>query len=357
MSYAKQKKFIINVLFAGLIGLLIFLILSYGLKLASPFIFAAIFAYLLRRPAKFLNKITKIPYKLIAFFMVLLFFCTIGVLIALIGIKLFSLLVEFISTLPFHYKDQIVPALNTLFDDIEAQIARVDPTLKPFLNDLFAQFIQLVGELVSGISVKLVGFLSGIASSMPLFFIKALLMVISTFFMTLDYEILTSFLRRQVSERYQPLVEEIKNYVVGTLFVCIRSYALIMLITFTELYIGFNIINIEKPLTAAVLIAIFDILPVLGTGGIMIPWAIISLLQGNIQLAVSLLIIYLIVTVVRNILEPKIVGSQIGLHPVVTLLSLFVGAQLFGLVGLLAFPISLSLLRHLNSKGTIQLFK
>ena len=356
MDYSRQKKFIVNMLFAGLIGLLVCVVLRYGFKLASPFIFAAIFAYVIRRPANFISRKTKAPYKLIAFIMVLLFFCCLGLVISLIGAKLISLLADFISGLPVQYKDQIVPALTKLFDDIEISVSKVDPSLQSFLNDVFAQFIQLVGDLVSGISVKLVGLISGIASSLPMVFIKTLLMIISTFFMTMDYELLTGFLVRQVPERYQPLFKEIKNYIVGTLFVCIGSYALIMSITFTELYLGFSIIGIEKPFMAAILIALFDILPVLGTGGIMIPWALISLLQQNVQLAISLLIIYLVVTVIRNIIEPKIVGSRIGLHPVVTLLSLFIGAQLFGLIGLLGFPITLSLLKHLNDSGIIRLF-
>ena len=67
--------------------------------------------------------------------------------------------------------------------------------------------------------------------------------------------------------------------------------------------------------------------------------------------------VYLVITVVRNIIEPKIVGSQIGLHPVVTLVSMFVGAQLLGVLGLFGFPIGLSLLRYLNETGSIRLFK
>jgi predicted PurR-regulated permease PerM len=130
-----------------------------------------------------------------------------------------------------------------------------------------------------------------------------------------------------------------------------------MSITFIELSIGFTIIGIGKPLLIAVLIALFDILPVLGTGGIMVPWIVISAIQSNYSLALGLLILYMVITIVRNIIEPKIVGSQIGLHPVVTLVSLFVGAQLFGVIGLFGFPITLSLLRHLNETGAIKLFK
>lgn len=78
---------------------------------------------------------------------------------------------------------------------------------------------------------------------------------------------------------------------------------------------------------------------------------------GSHGLALGLLVVYLVITVVRNIIEPKIVGSQIGLHPVVTLVSMFVGAQLLGVLGLFGFPIGLSLLRYLNETGSIRLFK
>ena len=143
----------------------------------------------------------------------------------------------------------------------------------------------------------------------------------------------------------------------GTLFVCIRSYAIIMSITFVELSIGLSIIGVDNAIVIALLIAIFDILPVLGTGGIMIPWAVITAIQGDYSMAIALFAVYIVVTIIRNIIEPKIVGSQLGLHPVATLASLFVGAQLFGAVGLFGFPIGLSLLRYLNEQGTLKIFK
>ena len=89
----------------------------------------------------------------------------------------------------------------------------------------------------------------------------------------------------------------------------------------------------------------------------MIPWAVITAIQGDYSMAIALFAVYIVVTIIRNIIEPKIVGSQLGLHPVATLASLFVGAQLFGAVGLFGFPIGLSLLRYLNEQGTLKIFK
>ena len=140
---------------------------------------------------------------------------------------------------------------------------------------------------------------------------------------------------RLIGERGRALLLHIREYLVGTLLICIRSYALIMSITFLELSIGLTLIGVEHSIPTALCIALFDILPVLGTGGIMIPWTVISLLQGRYALGVGLAVVYLAVTVIRNILEPKIVGGQLGLHPVVTLAGMFIGAQLFGIIGLL----------------------
>ena len=218
--------------------------------------------------------------------------------------------------------------------------------------------MQSIGEIISSVSVSLVGGLSSLlATSLPGLFIKLLLMIISTFFIALDYDRIASFFVRQLSENAQEVFWEIKEYVTGTLFVCIRSYAIIMSITFVELSIGLSVIGIENAVVIALLIAIFDILPVLGTGGIMIPWAVITAIQGEYRMAIALFAVYIVVTIIRNIIEPKIVGSQLGLHPVATLASLYVGAQLFGAVGLFGFPIALSLLRYLNEQGTIKIFK
>ena len=95
-------------------------------------------------------------------------------------------------------------------------------------------------------------------------------------------------------------------------------------------------------LLKAAIIAILDIMPILGTGGIMIPWAIISLVLGYTRLGLELLLIYAIVTVVRNYVEPKIVGTQLGLHPIITLIAMFIGLRLFGFWGLFGLPVGIS---------------
>jgi sporulation integral membrane protein YtvI len=357
MDYEKQKRFIVNLLYSGLIILLVTITIRYGLGLVSPFLAAFIIAYFLKTPAKWIAGKTKLSYKLIAMLLVLLFYSTVGILISLLGIKLVTVTVNMVMALPSIYTTKIEPALNYIFKGIEQTVSRMDPALVESINGLFTQFVQSIGELITNLSVKVVEAFTSYASLLPGMFVKILMMIISTFFIAGDYDLLIEFVSRQFSDKAGRLLLQIKEYVVGTLFVCIRSYALIMMITFVELSIGLSVIRVPNGILIALAISIFDILPVLGTGGIMLPWMIISAIQGKYSLAIGLLVVYLVITVIRNILETQIVGRQMGLHPIVTLVSMFVGAQLFGVIGLLSFPIFFSLLNHLNDTNTIRLFK
>jgi len=356
-KYARKWNFIVSTVYVLLIGLIAYVCFKYVIDLISPFIFAFLIAYLLKRPAKKISAALKAPPKLVSFLLVLFFYSTVGILVALLGLKLTSMVVNLISTMPAIFENQLGPFLSDTFSGIEKAVYRLDPALVDAMNQGFDQFLSTLGENITRISLSLVASLTGIASSLPAFLIRILLMVISTFFIAMDIDMITDFVLRQFSETGRDMLHRIKNYMLNTLLVVIRSYALIMSITFVELSIGLSLIGISNALLIALITAMFDILPVLGTGGIMVPWVIITAFQGHYQTAFGLLAVYVFVTIMRNILEPKIVGGQLGLHPVVTLTSMFVGANLIGIAGLFGFPITLSLLKHLSDTGAIKLFK
>ena len=344
MSTEKKKKFIIDVTYLALILVLGYLLLQYALPLLLPFVLAFLIAYVLRRPIRFLSRVLHAPKGLVAVLLVVLTYGTIGLLLALAGIRITATITSLVQQIPSLYSAYILPELTDFF---------------AWLQELQSQLLNMLWQLVSSLSVVLVGGVSiatSFATSLPGFLIRLLLMVISTFFIAVDYQKIVRFCLGCLQGSTRNLVLQVKAYVVGTLFVCIRSYALIMSITFVELSVGLTLIGVNRAILVALLIAIFDILPVLGTGGIMIPWVILSALGGDLPHAFALLVLYVIITVIRNIIEPRIVGAQIGLHPVLTLMSMFVGNHLFGIVGLFGLPILLSLLRYLNDNGTISLF-
>ena len=357
MNQEKKKEFIVNVIYILIWLVIAYFILKMVVPLLTPFILAFLLAFVLRKPIRRLEQKLHIHRKAASILLVALFYCTIGLLLTLLGIQLVATVKDLLVQLPDIYTRIIEPALEHMALQLESLDIKLDPQLSTALNDLFDQLLAAGGNLVSSISMSAVGAVSNAATSVPGVFLGFVLMIISSFFIAMDYDKIVGFAVRQLNQKHSLLLTEIKNYIVGTLFLCIRSYFIIMVITFFELSVGLSVLGIDNAVIIAMLIAIFDILPVLGTGGIMIPWTIIVFLQGNFSLALGLLVLYLLITVIRNIIEPKIVGASLGLHPVLTLISMFVGLRYFGFLGMFGFPILLSLLRNLNEKGVIHLYQ
>ncbi len=357
MKTEKKRAFLINFAYFGVIAAIALLAFRYVFPIVTPFVIAFVIAYFLQRPVRFLEKKMKLPHKPMAIISVLMFYGIVGTLITLSSMKAVSWLVNIIGRLPNFYITQIYPYFLELVHNVELFLIRYDLAALEELGGLGSQILQPFSEMISQLPAKVMDFAAGFAVSIPGLFINIVVMVISTFFITSDYERLTGFCFKQLGEDGKQLFLEIKEYVVGTLFVCIGSYLIIMSLTFVELSIALSFIGIKHAILVALCIAVFDILPVLGTGGIMIPWAVIMALTGNYPMALELTLIYVAITVIRNIVEPKIIGGQLGLHPVVTLVSMFVGVDFFGVVGLFGFPIALSLMRHLNNHGVIKVFK
>lgn len=117
----------------------------------------------------------------------------------------------------------------------------------------------------------------------------------------------------------------------------IKAHLILMIITFIELSIFLSIMRVRNSVIIAAFISLIDILPVLGTGTVLYPWGIISMISGNSALGISLIIAQLIMTIIRNIIEPRIIGTHTGLNPILTLASIYIGTKLFGFIGMYVF--------------------
>ena len=127
----------------------------------------------------------------------------------------------------------------------------------------------------------------------------------------------------------------------------LRAYLLLFLLTFSEALVGLWLLRQPYALLIALGVAIVDLLPVLGAGTVLVPWALVVLVFGNYRLGLGLLILYGVMTIVRQIAEPHIVGKSLGLPPVVTLFAVFVGWELFGVLGMLLSPAVALLVKEL----------
>lgn len=354
-----KKNFIINFCYYSIILFLLVLCFKYILPFLTPFLISFCLVYVLRNIILWLHKNFKLSYKISAIIIMTFFYLTVGSLLALIGLYGIYGIQIFLSELPdlyIMYAEKIILSVTQFVKEIILYISH-NEDLVSMIETGSNQLISNIVNVISSLSSSLFSWLSSVVISVPDFFVKSVLMIISSFFIAVDYDKIIDFCNRQIGDKASNLVVTVKNYLFGTVFVCIKSYAIIMSLTFVELSIGLSILGIDNSIIIALLTSILDILPVLGTGAVIIPWAIISLILGDIWVGIGLIIVYLIITVIRNIIEPKIVGTQLGLHPLVTLISMFMGVNIAGLFGLFGFPILLSLLMYLNKEGIVKIFK
>ena len=131
----------------------------------------------------------------------------------------------------------------------------------------------------------------------------------------------------------------------------IRAYMLIMLLTFCELFVGFLILRFRYAFLIAAVVAIVDVLPVLGSGTVLFPWAAILFISGDARRGIGLLILLAVMYVVRQFAEPRLVGKQMGHHPFVSLFSAYLGFKLLGVPGMIAAPAVIFVLKAAMSQS------
>ena len=357
MGTEKKKKFLINFLYFIVVIAIAGFACRVALPALWPFLVAWVVAIILRPVVEFLRTKLKFGRGLSTVIPVLLFYALIGSLVALISIRLVVTAKRLLPGFPAYYNNTIEPLLINLTKYIKDLSEKLNPEAGAIVTDFLAGFGTKFESTLTQASMTLLKSLTSVAVSVPTALLHILIMIIATAFIASDYPILKKFVRAQCSERTNHLLDEIRIHLGRTIGRYLKSYALIMLITFGELSLGLLIIGVKNPFLIAALIAILDILPVVGSGTVLIPWAIISLLQQNYVFGIKLLVVYIIITVIRNIIEPKIVGNHVGMHPVVTLSAMVVGTYVFGPIGLLGLPVTIALLKSLNDEGVIHLFK
>lgn len=347
----KRRNFIINTIYTLLIAGIIYLIFKYAIFVVMPFLLGFAVAALLNPPVRYLAKKFDLNRRPIGILILLIFYATIGMLVTILVVRIVVMFGDLSSSLPEIYSGTIEPSLGMLFDLINRIVERFDDIFggdsseifTNGLNGFFTSIKNSLGNAVSDISVNALKKLSSIAASIPGVVVQLLFAVISSFFFTVDYEEILEFTKKRLPGKAVKFMIELRDKCFITVIKYLRSYFFIMLITFAELSVGFLIIGIEKPMMIAFFISLMDILPIIGTGGIVIPWALISLIKQDYGLGIGLVVVWVVVLIVRNIIEPKIVGKQVGLHPLATLMAMFVGTKLFGVIGLFLLPISLAI--------------
>ena len=352
MNLEKKKAFVLNVIYIAFILGLGYIIIKYVLPLLMPFVIGLIIAMTFRKLIDFIEKKTRIKRSFVAIIILIIFYGVLVFILSVIGSKVFTFIKDVFGQLPDLYRYTIEPALEKITNNFMEQF----PDLKPYVEDFILNISDTIFSYIKNASSTVIATITGLAGKLPSLLIKLIFTIVSSFFFTIDYYKISDFVIRQFKGERRKMLIKLKDRGIGTIAKFIRAYSAIISITFLELSIGFSILGITNPFLFGAMIAIIDVLPILGTGAVLLPWALIALILGNTKIGIGMFILYIIITAVRQTIEPKIVGQQIGLHPIVTLILMFVGAQLMGVLGLLLLPVIATIVKTLNDEGTIQLF-
>lgn len=352
----KRFEFILNLVYVTLVVLLCGFILKYILPAFLPFLFGAVIAFLINPLVKKFSKKFDMKKKPLGIFLLILFYATFGMLTTVLTVRLIVVVGEFVSKLPAIYSDSIEPILTVGLEYINGAAEFIYKVFGKSYNVSYGEVEKLLGAVRSSLgdavyelSFKALTALSAFAASVPSFAVSILFTLISSFFFVADMDNIVKFMKNKLPDGFVNILSKLKQSSLHAMLSYVRSYALILFITFAELLLGFVILGIENSFLKALCISLFDILPILGSGGILVPWGIVKFMCGAFKDGAGLIVLWIIISVVRNIIEPKIVGKQVGLHPLATLMSMYVGTKLFGFWGLILLPVALSV--YVTYKG------
>ena len=343
MNTEKKRTFLINAAYYGAIAAIAYFAMRYLLGPLSPFIAGFIIAWLLYKPSMALSRKAHLPRRITSMIVAVVFYAIVFIAALSAGVQVISAIENLVPQIPRLYAQVVLPYANELFEQLDIWMADVDPAVADVVERMATSLFNNMQSFVSSLPVMAVRLVSGIVTGMPNVILSVVLTVISTFFISQDYERVLGFLKSCLPAAIRDRVGETVVTGVDSIRKILGSYILIMIMSFGELSVGFLLMNVPYAVGVALLVAVIDIMPVLGTGLVLIPWAIIAAVLGSYKMAAGVAALYVIMLAVRNVVEPKLVGNQMGLHPLVTLIAMFVGLQLFGLAGLFGFPIALSL--------------
>ncbi len=332
----------------------------YLLKLFAPFIIAYLISIIANPLADKLQKYLKLPRGITAVLVIVFIVGIAGGIITAIVWRLVSEIKSIYQQFPEIYESMVA-----LIESIEESFADVYKRLSPDLQKAFDTVVNNVETGLAGIINDnyrpVMQGAGNVAKSLPSIFISIIVFILALFFTVSNgHNIKESIIKlfpEKLVQGYSNVKKEIKKYLGGY----VRAQLIIMAIAFVIIVTGLTILKVPHAFLIAMGIALLDALPFFGSGAVLLPWSLISFITSDLRMGIGLLIIYLAVIFTRQMVEPKIVSSKIGINPILTLMSMYLGFKIFSIGGMILGPVCLMLVVSLYKAGAfntvIKLFK
>lgn len=337
-------KIIINFTIAIAFALFLIFPFPHLLSFFMPFVIGWIISLLANPLVHFLEKRVKLLRKHSTVIIIVTVILLIVGILTLIGVLIYKEAKELMDDLP-GLVDRIGIKLANFTDLVRQQSESLPPKLQSSVIDFIDGIDDSVNEFVANLELFSADRVGVYAKNMAEGFLYMIITILSAYFFTACKDEISSLCKKHLPAsvvNYWRLVVDNFKAAFGGYF---KAQFKIMIILMFIMFVGFEILQVRYSFLFALGIAVLDFLPVFGTGAILWPWAILDMLTGNYIRAISLVAIYLICQIVKQVLQPKMVGDSIGLHPLATLLLLFTGYRFYGITGMiLAIPIGMVLL-------------
>ncbi|MDR1558839.1 MAG: sporulation integral membrane protein YtvI [Clostridiales bacterium] len=330
--YARHKARIDTSLFVLATVIFIYIFITYLYSFFAPFIIGFILSLIAEPLARFMNRRFKFSRGIAAGLCLLVLIIALSLLSATIVNKIINEGRSFVYGIP-NYVNQMTSIVNGIVKKMEGFTTVVPVWLRAAIEKT-----DYVSILTSGLSDGVKSGSWTVVTNIPGFMMTLLISFISSFFFIRDREVIFALVKSHTPIWLAPHLSNVKKGLSYAIWGYFKAQIIIISIVACILIIGLMITGYPYALFIGLLIAVIDALPVFGSGSVLWPWAAFSFINGNVVMGVELIVIYLVILITRQSLEPRIVGSQIGIHPLLTLMAMFIGLKLFGFVGLILGP-------------------
>ena len=259
------------------------------------------------------------------------------------------------------YLPELASSVGETIGRLESSLYHFIIAAPPETQNMMLTATQSIGvmleELPTQISGALLSFAGNTATAFPGFFLFILTYAISVLFISMSYPQVLEFVKRQIPPRWRAGSKKLGKDLKQTGIKWCKAQLKLISVTFVLLTASFLILRVPYGIFLAVAIALIDAFPVVGTGTVLIPWGIFALLGGNIPMGIGILLTYALVSITHSVMEPRFVGAQLGLHPLVTLMAMYLGFRLIGVIGMITFPLMFILIKQFHDGGYVKLWR
>lgn len=334
----KYKSFVYKALYLGLVALFGYLFIKLSAELLLPFALALVVTLIIYPVSRRINKKLKIKEPVSVFLIILVS------ILAVVGLFIFVFIIVtkelggVVARLleALNNGDSVLDALLSLTRLIEEKLPFLKDVLKS--EEIYSALAGALTDILKSLSQKITAWAGSVIKNLPQLFVAFVSFALSLFYLVKDYKKISTAIFSILPKKCGEVAVILKNETSQMLIKYIKSYGLILIITFAELFSGFLVLGIENSFAVAMIISLVDILPIVGSGIVLIPWGVTMLIFGNAFQGVGVIVIAIIVYIVRQLVEPRIISSQMNMHPLLTLISMYVGLKIQGAVGMIFAP-------------------